>query len=219
MKTLTLSQKTDFTVSANKAHKLLATLKKYEKDKSENIRNITHFTKMSKSLNENVLGAFEISYAAILTNDEKELYKIITDEIEEKVYRQVSALEIIEDLQDIKESIFEFNIVHGVSKKLTYINKKKEHIKLLEAYLLKSKKTVTPLNEQIESLKKLKENIFETNEDFVFEHQFWDTQALTNTLKNIKSTILQYEDEISDINSNKKLTISLYESSKELLGL
>lgn len=219
MTTLTLSQKTDFTVSANKAHKLLASLKKYDQYKSSSVRDIAHFTKVSGSFDRNALNVFDISYSTILTNDEKDLHKIIQDEIDEKVYSQLSALEVLEDLQDLKEELFEFNVLHGVSKKLTYINKKKEHIKLLEAYLLKSKEHTSPLEKKIASLKKLKENIFEKNEDFVFEHQFWDKKALQETLKEIKSTILRYEDEISEINSTKKLTICLFESSKELLGL
>ena len=216
---LALSSKTTFKVTANKAHKLLASLKKYEQYKSSSIRESAQFAKMSGDFNKDTLGAFEISYATILTNDEKDLLKLVNDEIEEKVYRQLSALEVLEDLQDIKEALFEFNVLNGVSKKLTYISKKRDHIKLLEAYLLKSKKIVTPLESKIESLKKLKENIFENNEDFVFEHQFWDRQALEKELKEIKVTILKYEDDISEINSHKKLTISLYKSSKELLGL
>ena len=208
MTNLTLSTKTDFEVTANKAHKLLASLKRYEQYKSNNIRD-----------DANRLNTFEISYAAILTNNEEDLHKIIEDEIEEKVYRQISALEVLEDLQDIKESIFEFNVLNGVSKKLTYIEKKKEHIKLLEAYVLKSKSASSSLSGIISRLKKLKENLFENNEDFVFEHQFWDKDAIESELKEIKRTILRYEDEISEINSTKKLTISFYESSKELLGL
>ena len=55
-------------------------------------------------------------------------------------------------------------------------------------------------------------------EDFLFSYQFWNKHALQSTLRDIKSTILQYEDEISAINS-KKITISLYQSSITLLGL
>jgi len=219
MTTLNLSQKVEFSVSANKAHKLLTSLKKYEQYKLSNIRNLSHLTKVSGSFDSDSLDAFKISYATILTNDESDLYKLLQDEIQEKVYRQISALEVIEDLQDLKEVLFEFNVLNGVSKKLTYIKKKKEHIKLLEAYLLKSKEQTIPLERQVDSLKKLKENIFDKNEDFVFSHQFWDKQALITTLREIKSTILKYEDEISEINSTKKLTIGLYKSSIELLGL
>ena len=75
------------------------------------------------------------------------------------------------------------------------------------------------LNEIVSRLKKLKDSVFERNEDFVFEYQFWNKEQIEKELKNIKSTILKYEEEISQINSTNKLTIELFDSSKELLGL
>ena len=53
----------------------------------------------------------------------------------------------------------------------------------------------------------------------MFEYQFWDKKQIETELKTIKSTILKYEEEISQINSTNKLTIELFDSSKELLGL
>lgn len=219
MNNLTLSKKTKYEVNANKAHKILENLRKYEDFKKNNIGHTSFSIKSSASFNDNMLNRFEITYASILTNDENDIKNLVENEILEKVYRHVSALEVIEDIQDIKEAIFEFNVKNGLSKKLSYINKKKNHIRLLEAYLLKSKGIQTPLKDIVSRLKKLKNSVFERNEDFVFEYQFWDKQILEKELKQIKSTILEYEEEISQINSSKKLFISLYDSSIELLGL
>lgn len=219
MTNLTLSNKTAFEVTANKAHKLLESLKKYEPYKSANVKDVFGNIKYSGSNELNKINRFELTYASILTNDEKDLEKLIEDEISEKVYRHISALEVLEDIADLKEAIFEFNVKNGLSYKLNYINKKKDHIRLLEAYLLKSKSSQTPLNEIVSRLKKLKDGAFERNEDFVFEYQFWDKNQIEKELKNIKSTILKYEENISIVNSNQKLTIELYNSSKELLGL
>ena len=212
MTNLTLSKKTAFEVTANKAHKLLESLKKYEKDTSYSM-------KFNGSSDSNRLNKFELTYASILTNDEKDLEELIENEISEKVYRHISALEVLEDVADLKEAIFEFNVKNALSSKLNYINKKKEHIRLLESYLLKSKSSKTSLNEIVSRLKKLKDGVFESNEDFVFEYQFWDKEQIEKELKTIKSTILKYEEEISLINSTNKLTIEFFDSSKELLGL
>ena len=219
MTSLNLSEKTAFEVTANKAHKLLESLKKYETFKISNIKDIFGNIKYSGSNESNKLNRFELTYASILTNDEKDLENLIEDEISEKVYRHISALEVLEDIADLKEAIFEFNVKNGLSYKLNYINKKKEHIKLLEAYVLKSKPSQTSLNEIVSRLKKLKDSVFERNEDFVFEYQFWNKEQIEKELKNIKSTILKYEEEISIINSNNKLTVEFFNSSKELLGL
>ncbi len=219
MQNLILSKKTSFEVTANKAHKLLENLRKYESFKANNLRDTSYSLKSSGSFDANKLSRFEISYASILTNDEGKLEQLIENEINEKLYRHVSSLEVLEDIRDIKEAIFEFNVKNGLSAKLNYITKKKEHIRLLESYLLKSKGLPTSLKEIISGLKKLKDTAFERNEDFVFEYQFWDKSVIEQELKSIKTTILEYEEEISLINSTKTLKIELYASSKELLGL
>lgn len=126
---------------------------------------------------------------------------------------------MLEDIKDIKEALFSFNVANDISKKLNYINKKRDHIQLLESYLLKSKGVQNSLEDTVSRLKKLKDSVFERNEDFVFEYQFWDKPQLEKELKEIKSTVLAYEEQISYINANKTLTLSLYESSIELLGL
>ena len=218
MKNLILSQKTTFEVTANKAHKLLENLRKYEGYKSANIRE-SYSLKMSGGFDSNALNKFEVTYASILTNDEEDIEKLIENEIAEKEYRHISSLEVLEDIQDIKEALFEFNVNNGLSKKLSYINKKRDHIKLLESYLLKSKGTQISLKDIVSKFKKLKDSVFERNEDFIFEYQFWDKDIIEKELKKIKSTILEYEEDISQINSTNKLTISLYNSSKDLLGL
>ncbi|RXJ96060.1 hypothetical protein CRU94_05470 [Arcobacter sp. AHV-9/2010] len=219
MTNLTLSKKTAFEVTANKAHKLLESLKKYETFKTSNMKDTSYSMKFSGNSDSNKLNKFELTYASILVNDEKDLEKLIKDEISEKVYRHISTLEVLEDVADLKEAIFEFNVKNGLSNKLNYINKKKEHIKLLESYLLKSKASQTPLGDIVSRLKKLKDSVFERNEDFVFEYQFWDKEVIEKELKTIKSRILKHEEEISQINSEKKLVVEFFDSSKDLLGL
>ena len=206
MTNLTLSNKTAFEVTANKAHKLLESLKKYEPFKSANVKDVFGNIKYSGSNESNKINRFELTYASILTNDEKDLEKLIEDEISEKVYRHISALEVLEDIADLKEAIFEFNVKNGLSSKLNYINKKKEHIRLLESYLLKSKASKTSLSEIVSRLKKLKDSAFERNEDFVFEYQFWDKEQIETELKTIKSTVLKKDNKICN---NIKFVLNL----------
>lgn len=75
------------------------------------------------------------------------------------------------------------------------------------------------LEDIITRLKKLNDSAFERNEDFTFEFQYWDNDTLIKNLKEIKSTILEYEEQISKLNASQEITIYLYASSVELLGL
>ncbi len=213
---LQLSQPQEFTVTVNKAHKILESLKKYESYKKSNLE-VSSFAKSMHSSYQN-LNSFEISYAMILTNNIVDIENIIKNEIDEKVYRYISAIEVLEDIQKVKECIFSFNVKSGISEKLNFISRKANLIKLYEAFNLK-KRTESDLNDIVTRLKKLHENAFERNEDFSFEFQYWDNDAITKNLKEIKSTILQHEEQISKLNASEQITISLYESSIELLGL
>lgn len=203
-----LSQPTEFKVTINKAHKILESLKKYDNYEKTNCDFPYH-----RNLNK-----FEISYAMILTNDVQDIEKTIENEINEKVCSNISAIEIYEDMQKVKEAIFSFNVRSGISQKLSYINRKSKLIKLYEAYNLK-KREATDLSDIVTRLKKLNDSAFERNEDFTFEFQYWDNDLLIKNLKEIKSTILEYEEQISKLNASEEITISLYQSSIELLGL
>ena len=77
MTNLTLSKKTAFEVTANKAHKLLESLKKYETFKTSNIKDTSYSMKFSGNSDSNKLNRFELTYASILTNDEKDLEELI----------------------------------------------------------------------------------------------------------------------------------------------
>ena len=86
MTNLTLSNKKTFEVTANKAHKLLENLKKYEAFKTSSIKDTSYSMKFSGNSDHNKLNKFELTYASILTNDEKDLEELIENEISEKVY-------------------------------------------------------------------------------------------------------------------------------------
>ena len=213
---LTLSQPQEFRVTLNKAHKILESLRKYESNKKSTLE-ISSLTKSMHSSYSNI-NKFEISYAMILTNDVKDIENIIQNEIDEKVYRYMSSIEVLEDIQKVKEAIFSFNVASGISEKLGYISRKANLIKLYEAFNLK-KRGESDLGDIITRLKKLNDSAFERNEDFTFEFQYWDNNTLIKNLKEIKSTILEYEEQISKLNATHEITISLYASSIELLGL
>ena len=70
-----------------------------------------------------------------------------------------------------------------------------------------------------QNLERLKTTKWENNDTFGYECHFWYERDIAEQLKSIKSKVLQYEDEICQINANKKLQIELYTTSVELLGL
>ncbi len=212
---LELSQKKEFEVTINKAHKLLSLLQKLENSKKTDLdikKNISYD-------DNNTINTFAMNYATIITNNEEEIEAFIQNEADNKVLKYMSAVEILEDIKDLKESIFLFNIISGVSKKLSYIEKKKHLVKLYEELLKQA--NILDANRTLIASKivKLKDSEFEKNEDFQFSYQYWDNEFVKNELKNIKSTLLEYEDDILSLNAISKIKIGLYESSIDLAGL
>ncbi|MCK9161697.1 MAG: hypothetical protein RBQ81_05055 [Arcobacteraceae bacterium] len=212
MRNFILSKKERFEVTGNKAHKILETLKKY--DFSEIIPEFYRGGSYSKKFN-----TFDINYASLLTSTVEDIVKDVENEIEKNISDHTKVIEIYEDMMDIKEAVFEFNIREGISKKINYINKKKYHIQLLDSCLSKTKNKDESLFDIVSRFKKLDHGVFESNEGFSFSYNYWDNDVISQKLKEIRATISQYEDEIAATNALKKLTIELSESSREILGM
>ena len=101
---LNLSSKTTFEVSANKAHKILESLKSF-------------LPKKESYYKDESISKFEIDFATIISSINLETF--VQGEVRERIYNRVRNIELIEDIASLKESIFEFNIEEGVSRKLS----------------------------------------------------------------------------------------------------
>jgi hypothetical protein len=211
---ISLSEKQKFEVTVNKAHKILGILKKYETSKKEDLKIQDYSTYADNSIN-----MFSINYATIISNSEDELKLIMNNQIEKKMEKFISAIEVLEDIQSLKEEIFSFNVSNSISKRLNFIEKKKNIIKLYELYNFKSTSDKQTVSSIVQNFKKLNNTEFERNEEFEFEFMYWNNDNIKKELKNIKSKILEYEDEILSLNGTKKISFSLYKSSIELIGL
>lgn len=216
MRDFRLSEKKEFTMSVNKAHKILMALQKVENDKKSDLKLSDRNARYS---DDKSIDGFLLEYAMIVSYTQEELKTFLDASIAKKMTKFKDAIEILEDIKDIKEAIFHFNVIHGISEKLSYIEKKKPLLTVCELFNQKA----TSRNETLEALTnrlvKLSQNEFERNETIAFSFQYWDNDVIVQTLKTIKETVLKYEDEILSLNATHTITLSLYQSSVELIGL
>lgn len=213
---LKLSDKKEFSVTVNKAHKMLSLLQKVENDKKADLNISANSSKYNDST---TADTFVVNYATIVTYNEDDLKSFLHNQIQKKITTFMSAIEILEDIKDLKEAIFSFNVQNGISQKLSYIEKKKHSMKLYEKLNKKANLEKETLQGIASKLIKLSQSEFERNEDIEIVFQYWDNDALQKELKAIKETILRYEDEILTLNSTHQITVMLSKSSIEQIGL
>jgi hypothetical protein len=213
---LKLSDKKQFTISVNKAHKMLSLLQKVENDKKADL-NLSHHS--SKYNDSTAANSFVFDYATIVTSNVDELKNLIHNHIHKKAATFMSAIEVLEDIKDLKEAIFSFNVKNSVSEKLSYIEKKKHLIKLYEHLNKKANMEVESIEGIAAKLVKLSQSEFERNEEIEVVFQYWSNDAMLKELKTIKETILRYEDEILTLNATHQIKVTLFKSSIELIGL
>lgn len=213
---LKLSDKKEFSISVNKAHKMLSLLQKVENDKKADLNISNRTSRYNESTTANT---FVVNYATIVTSNEKDLNHFLHNQVQQKVTTFINAIEILEDIKDLKEAIFSFNVAYKVSEKLSYIEKKKHLIKLYEHLSKKANIESETLQDVASKLVKLTQSEFERNEDIEITFQYWDNAILQKELKTIKETILRYEDEILALNATHTITVTLFQSSIDLIGL
>lgn len=214
MKNLTLSNKTEYQVSVNKAHKILSTLKAMEGDKRHELD--YEFARNSKSKK---IHTFTLDMATILTYNNDDLKNLLSAQIDKRVEIFLDAIEVLEDIRDLKEAIFSFNVTQGISEKLSFIEKKKTLVAFYEKVIKNSFSEAQSIDFITEKLIKLSEKEFDSNEEIEIEHQYWNKEHVQSELKHIKEQILAYEDDILTLNATQKIKISLYKSSAEHIGL
>jgi len=213
MQELKLSNKQTIKVTLNKAHKILSTLQKYASKKRSDLE-----FEVSKYMDDESPELFEMAFADIVSKTESELKSSITSQIQQRVGKYISAIEVLEDLRDIKEQVFEANISSGISKKLSYIEKKKHILELYEK-LFSVESDRSDIDSIASRFERLKQSDLEVKENIVYSFVYWDKESIKEELKTIRSTMLKYEEEIQILNSTTKIELSLYKSSAEILGL
>ncbi|NBL01023.1 MAG: hypothetical protein EOM50_24115 [Erysipelotrichia bacterium] len=213
---LKLSDKKTLNMSVNKAHKVLSVLQKAENDKKNDLNLSKHSSKYSDTTSANT---FVFDYATIVSSTEDELKMCIQSHVQKRVTTFLSAIELLEDIKDLKEAIFSFNVQKGISEKLSYIEKKKHLLKLYEHLNKKAHLANDTLQSVASKLVKLSQSEFERNEEIEVAFQYWDNDTLLKELKTIKETMLRYEDEILTLNATHQISVSLYQNSIDMIGL
>jgi len=215
---LKLSDKKEFSMTINKAQKILSLLEEVEYDKKADL-NTSADADSSQSSEYSFVDTFVLGCATVLTYNEDELKNLLHNRAQKKIDTFISAIEIIEDIHDLKEAIFYFNVQKGISQKVSYIKKKKYSIKLYEQLNRRANFENETLQSVASKLAKLSHNTIEAKDDIEITLRYWDNDALQKELKTIKETILRYEDEILTFNATHQIKVMLSKSSIELIGL
>ena len=76
---LKLSDKKEFIISVNKAHKMLSLLQKVENDKKADLNISNHNSRYNESI---TLNTFVVNYATIVTSNEDDLKNVIHNQVQ-----------------------------------------------------------------------------------------------------------------------------------------
>lgn len=60
---------------------------------------------------------FVVNYATIVTYNEDDLKSFLHNQIQKRITTFMSAIEILEDIKDLRELFFSFNVQNGISPK------------------------------------------------------------------------------------------------------
>lgn len=219
MNTINFSEKKSFQVTINKAHKILATLQKIENQKKSDLD--FEGTKYDK---EKSINTIEVPMATIITGSKEDFVKLLEVKFNKKIEKIMVALEHLEDIKDLKETIFNFNVSSGVSQKLSFIEKNKYLVNLYETMIkIPCEFGDISIEEKIKNLSSkltlLSNKEFDNNEIIELALNYWDTSKIEKDLKSLKSKISIYEDEIMASNASNTISINLYENTASFLGL
>lgn len=217
---IAFNEKVTFSVTGNKAHKLMQKLKSYKQYKNELILNIQHFKSYSSdSGTTKKPHVFTVGYISVWTQEADVTKSQMENDIRKRAESQIKALELNEDLVMLKESIITYNIQNKISEMLNFIEAKSIYIKYLEGLLLHSEGNSRDISETLKSLARLKDKEFDSNETIEYTYCFWDDDEVSIILKELKCKVLEYEEAISTLNASAKMNIMLYPSTAKVLGL
>jgi len=198
------NEKTTYKITSNQAHKILERLK-------EIVKNLKKEEWEEVSITEFILNKIDIN----LDNEtiKQKFQNIFTQKIKDKKL----LAQIKEDILNIKESLFTFNINSKVSEKLSQIEILKEHIKYYEIFkeCLECDKNFDEIVNRAKKYLKNNEETINVKIDFTF----YNYNEVKKTLKNLNKKIMELEKEITYLNASNEIEIKIYKETADIIGL
>ncbi len=224
---IAVSQKKSFTLSLNKAQKVISKLKMVLKQ-----HEIVESTKPNRynpyaghgGGGQKLEGTFDVSYSTANPLNQEEFCKNVTtilDTIRKKVE---TYFKLYEDLRHVKDMIFTSNIETGLStvlSKIEYLSREKtvyqtlyDSIKKVNASTL-TKDVTSAYTKGIAMMDKDNSTVT----CFSVKLSLFEESELKDKIAVLDSDLDTLEDERDKLNANAKVTFKLYDETAVLLGL
>jgi len=198
---LNFHQKSTYKITPNQAHKMLEKLKAEVKDLKE-------YEWERESFVDFTISKLDINL------DTKKIEEKLKNIFLQRIKNKKLLTEIQEDILNIKEALFNFNVTSKVSKKLSQIEILKNHIIFYQNF----KECLEC--EEIDGIERVKEYLKNSEDEKVnLKLAFYDYEEVKEKIKEANKKIMELEKEITYLNSSNEIEITIYKSTAELIGL
>jgi len=198
---MNFTQKSTYKITPNQAHKIL------EKLKAE-VKELKEYEWERESFVDFTISKIDVNL------DTKKIEEKLTNIFLQKIKNKKLLTELQEDILNIKEALFNFNVTSKVSEKLSQIEILKNHIKFYQNF----KECLEC--EEIDGIERVKEYLKNSEDEKVnLKLAFYDYEEVKKKLKEANKKIMELEKEITYLNSSNEIEITIYKSTAELIGL
>jgi len=198
---MNFTQKSTYKITPNQAHKIL------EKLKAE-VKELKEYEWERESFVDFTISKIDVNL------DTKKIEEKLTNIFLQRIKNKKLLAEIQEDILNIKEVLFNFNVTLKVSKKLSQIEILKNHIKFYQNF----KECLEC--EEIDGIERAKEYLRNAEDEKVnLKLAFYDYEEVKKKLKEANKKIMELEKEITYLNSSNEIEITIYKNTAELIGL
>ena len=198
---MNFTQKSTYKITPNQAHKIL------EKLKTE-IKELKEYEWEKESFVDFTISKIDVNL------DTKKIEEKLKNIFLQKIKNKKLLAELQEDILNIKEALFNFNVTSKVSKKLSQIEILKNHIRFYQNF----KECLEC--EEIDGIKRAKEYLKNSEDEKVnLKLAFYDYEEVKKKIKEANKKIMELEKEITYLNSSNEIEITIYKNTAELIGL
>ena len=198
------NEKIIYKITPNQAHKVLERLK-------EIVKNLKREEWEEVSVTEFTLSKVDISL------DNGKIKQKFQNIFAQRIKDKKLLVQVQEDILNIKESLFAFNVSSKVSEKLSQIEILKGHIRYYQMFkeCLECEKNFEELVNRAKEYLKNNEEATNVKIDFAF----YDYNEVKEILKELNKKIIELEKEITYLNASNEIEITIYKETAEIIGL
>lgn len=198
------NKKIIYKITPNQVHKILERLK-------EIVKNLKREEWEEVTVTEFILNKVDISL------DNKKIKQKFQNIFTQRIKDKKLLAQIQEDILNIKESLFAFNVNSKVSEKLSQIETLKGHIRYYQIF-----KECLECEENFEELVNRAKEYLKNNEEATnvkIDFAFYDYNEIKKILRELNKKIMELEKEITYLNASNEIEIKIYKETAELIGL